>query len=162
MQSKTLKTPSTLQACSFFSNPFWNSASWPLLFLPSYGPTSFSKPLTLRKIQCIALEPKIWKRWFTWAFQKNFFFCYAVFTWIWTYKTHGLTDHQLIVGSFLQQLLPLEGLNKSRGEPHSSCRGDPHSSCSGHYTLWDQFLWFEPTWKNPELNFLAEKWMIGW
>ena len=32
---------------------------------------------------------------------KHFFSCYAFFTWIWTNKTHGLTDYQLTVGSFL-------------------------------------------------------------
>ena len=43
---------------------FWISASWPPLFLPSYGSTSLSKHLTLWKFWCIASEPKIlWKRW---------------------------------------------------------------------------------------------------
>ena len=29
------------------------------------------------------------------------FSCYAIFTWIWAYKTHDLTNYQLTVGSFL-------------------------------------------------------------
>ena len=29
------------------------------------------------------------------------FSCYAIFKWIWTYKTHDLTDYQLNIGSFL-------------------------------------------------------------
>ena len=42
------------------------------------------------------------------------FHCYAIFTRIWTYKTHGLTDHQLILGSFLPAW---EGLNNPEVTP---------------------------------------------
>ena len=57
------------------------------------------------KFQSIAFEQEIlWKRWFALAFRKHFFFCYAIFTWVWTCKTHDLTDYQLTVGSFLPSI----------------------------------------------------------
>ena len=81
-----------------------NSASQPLLFLPSSWSwqcsTCLSQHLTHWKFQSIAWEPEIlWKTWF--AFRKHFFSCYAIFTWIWTYKIHDLTDYHFNVGSFL-------------------------------------------------------------
>ena len=104
-RSETTKTPSTMQACSFFSNPFLEFCFSTPLFLPPYCCTSSCKYLTLWKFQSIALEPEIlWKRWFARAFRKHFFFCYAIFTWIWTCKTHDLTDYQLAVGGFLQAI----------------------------------------------------------
>ena len=82
VQSETYKTPSMLQACSFFSNPllelcFLTIDLTPLFLPPCHGcSTSSSKHLTLWKFQCIALEPEIlWKRWFTWAL-----FVHACFT----------------------------------------------------------------------------------
>ena len=49
------------------------------------------------------VEPEILRKsWFAWAFRERFFSCYAIFTWIWTYKTHDLTEYQLNIGSFLQ------------------------------------------------------------
>ena len=73
-------------------------------FLSSFCSTNLSMHLTLWKFQCIALELKLlWKRWFTRAFHnlKHFGSFYTIFTWIWTYKNHDLTDHQLAIGSFL-------------------------------------------------------------
>ena len=100
--SETRKTSSTLQACSFFQILSWNSASQPPLFLPSSCSTCLSKHLTHWKFQRIALELGIlWKRWFARAFRERFFSCFAIFTWIWTYKTHDLTQYQLTIGSFL-------------------------------------------------------------
>ena len=104
-ESETHKTPSTLQACSifwFFSNPFWEFC---------FSTPAFSSTILLHRfvqvfdtlkipVHCFGTEI-LWKRWFAWAFRKHFSFSYAIFTWIWTYKTHDLTDHQLIVGSFL-------------------------------------------------------------
>ena len=64
-----------------------------------------SKHLTHWKFQSIAFEPKIlWKNMIYQAFHEHFFYCYAIFTWIWTYKTHDLTDHQFTVGCFLQAI----------------------------------------------------------
>ena len=80
----------------------WNSAPQPPLFLPLSCSTYLIKHLTHWKFQSIAVEPEIlWKRWFAWAFCCCFFSCYAIFTWIWTYKTHDLTEYQLTIGSFL-------------------------------------------------------------
>ena len=79
-----------------------NSASWSQLFLPPYCCTSSCKYLTLWKFQSIALRysekgnlPDPFVR------RANFFFCYAILTSIWTYKTADLPDHQLMDGSFL-------------------------------------------------------------
>ena len=73
---------------------------------------SSCKYLTPWKFQFIALEPEIlWQRWFAPSFRKHFFFCYAIFTWIWTCKLHNLTDYQLAVGSFLQAIASM-GRNK--------------------------------------------------
>ena len=47
-----------LQACSFLSNPFLEFCFSTPLFLPSYCSTSSSRHLTLRKLQCVALEPR--------------------------------------------------------------------------------------------------------
>ena len=102
MDLKPQKLPARCRHAHSFRILSWNSASLPLLFLPSSCSTSLSKHLTHWKIQSIFLKPRIlWKRWFAWAFRKQFFFCYVIFTWIWTYKTNDLTDYQLIVGSFL-------------------------------------------------------------
>ena len=49
-------------------------------------------PRPLKKVICLSI------------FQKLFLLlisCYAIFTWIWTYKSHDLTDHQLIISSYL-------------------------------------------------------------
>ena len=92
---KPHKTLSALQACSFFLYPFWNSALDTRFFVHHIVPQ-------------VALEPEIlWKSWFAWAFSKHFFICYAIFTWIWTYKSHDLTGHQLIVGSFLPAIVSM-------------------------------------------------------
>ena len=85
-------------------NPFLDFFSRALLFLPNCRSICLSMHLTLCNFQCIALEPEIlWKleRWFASAFHKLLFPCCARFAWIWTYKAHDLTDHQLTVGSFL-------------------------------------------------------------
>ena len=74
--SETTKTPSTLQACSFFRILSWNIASQHQLFPPSSCSTCLSKHLThwLGKFQSLTLEPEIlWRRWFAWAFCKHFF-----------------------------------------------------------------------------------------
>ena len=74
LQSETTKTPSTLQGCSFFSNPFLEFCFSTPAFSPSHCSTSSPKHLTLWKFQCISLESDIhWKRWFVWAFRKHFF-----------------------------------------------------------------------------------------
>ena len=53
-----------------------------------------------------SLEPEIlWNRLFkfvlAWALPKLFFSCYAIFTWIITYKMHDLADHQPTLASLL-------------------------------------------------------------
>ena len=106
LKSKTTKTPSMLQACSFFRLLSWNSAFQPPCLLPSSCSKCLSKHWhtenSRESLQRIVLEPEIlWKRWFAWAFHKGFFSCNPNVTWIWTYKTHDLTDNQLTVGSFL-------------------------------------------------------------
>ena len=82
----------------------------------------------------------LWKRWIVWAFLECS--CYAIFTWIWTYKTHDLADYQLTIGSFLpattfmcsnwqipvwsqffQQRLPLRLALCSPGPPHLAFGG---------------------------------------
>ena len=85
VQSKTMKTPSTLQAYSFFLMLSWNLAPWPPRFLRSSCSTCLSQHLTHWKFQSIALEPEIlWKRWFArtfaWAIHVHFFSCYSIFT----------------------------------------------------------------------------------
>ena len=91
----------------------------PRFFLPSSCSTCLSKHLTRWKFQNIALEPEIlWKRLFAWAFREHFFSCYAYFTWIWTYKTHDLTDYQLTVGSFYWK--SCEVIYKSQSDLNSS------------------------------------------
>ena len=73
LESKTRKIPSTLQACSFFSNPFFEFCFLTPLFLPSYCSTRSSKHSTLQKFQRIALEPEILLQWwFAWTFRKHF------------------------------------------------------------------------------------------
>ena len=108
MGSETTKTPSavsTLQACSFFSNPFLEFCLLTPAFFPSTCSTCLSTRLTHWKFQSIAWEPKIlWKKWFAW--QPGHFArtltssCYAIFTWNWTYKTHDLTDYHMFVHAF--------------------------------------------------------------
>ena len=107
--SKTAKTPSTLQACSFFSNPFL-----PVEFcLSTLGP-AFSF-IMLFQIFIQAFDTlKITEHRFgtrdtlkqvdAWAFCKHFFSCYALFRWIWTNETYDLADYQLAVGSFLRAI----------------------------------------------------------
>ena len=99
---ETTKTPSTLQAGSFFRILSWNSASQHPLFLSSFCLTCLFKHLTPWKFQSLRTRAEIlWKSWFAWAIHKHFFSCYAIFTWIWTYKTHDPIDYQLTIGSFL-------------------------------------------------------------
>ena len=112
--SETTKTPSMLHACSFFSNPFLEfclSTRWPQLFLPPFCSTYLYKHLTLWKLQSIVLEPRIlWKRWFTWAFCKHNFSCYAIFTKLMTLQIINLPwSDQRISGwpqFFQKQLFP--------------------------------------------------------
>ena len=77
----------------------WTSASWHSLFF---------RRLILHfcpfiwHFLCIALELEIlWKRWFARSFRKLPPSCYSIFTWIWTCKTHNLSDHQPTLGRFL-------------------------------------------------------------
>ena len=71
----------------------WNSASWPPLFLPSYYSTYLSKHSTL-------WNPRYSEKG---DLPEQFAstFSLVIFTWIWAYKTHYLTDCQLIIGSSL-------------------------------------------------------------
>ena len=73
LHSKTTKTPFMQQACSFFSNPFLEFC----LLTPTFSST-------------------ILFHMFVQAFS-----CYAIFRWIWTFKTYNLTDYQFTIGSFL-------------------------------------------------------------
>ena len=104
VQSKTSKAPSTQQACSFFSNPFLefcfstSALSSIILF------HKFVQAFDTLKIQCSALlwNPRYFEKGdFFEHFASTFSFCYAIFTWMWTYQTHDLTDRPLIVGTFL-------------------------------------------------------------
>ena len=102
--SKPKKLPPRYRHAHSFWILSWNSASQPLLFLPPYCCTSSesSKHLTLWKFQSLILEPEIlWKRYSPDPFVRTFFFCYAIFILIWTYKTDDLTDYQLTICSFL-------------------------------------------------------------
>ena len=73
LKSETTKTPSTLQACSFLSNPFLEFClSTPAVssIIFKACSTCLSKHLTHLKFQSIALEPviiwkRVWKRNFT-------------------------------------------------------------------------------------------------
>ena len=96
------RTPSTLQACSFFSNPFLEFC----ILTPTFSSTillhkfmqvfdtlkipvhCFGTRDNLKKVICLIL-----------SYTRFLLLCH--FIWIWTYKTHELTDHQLIVHSFL-------------------------------------------------------------
>ena len=106
------RTPSTMQACLFFSNPFLefcfsstillhkfvqDSASIDFLKIPIY---CFGTLDTLKKVICMILC--------------NVFFCCAIFIWIWTYKTHDLTDHQLIIGRFV---LAIASMGRTKQTP---------------------------------------------
>ena len=107
LQSETTKTTSTLQACSFFSNPCLEFCLSTPLFLPPSCSTSLSKHLTLWKFQGISLEHEIlWKRCFAWAFRGHFFCCYARENlniqnswphWLWTYHWHFSTGNYVYV-----------------------------------------------------------------
>ena len=95
-----------MYACSFFSNPFLEFCFSSLAFSSTILLHKFIQVFNTSKIPVPCFGTKIlWKRWFARAFCKHFSFCYAIFVWIWTYKTHDLTDYQLTnvtIGSFLQ------------------------------------------------------------
>ena len=97
VESETIKTPFMLQECSFFSNLSLEFCFLTPAILPSY---CFMHSIPW-KFQSIALKPRYYEKWFGWAFHKLFFSCCVSFTWIWTFKTHDLTDHQPTVGNFL-------------------------------------------------------------
>ena len=98
-----------------------NSASGPFFLrhlVPHVCPCIWRLFLTLWKFRCIALEPEIpSKRWFAWAFCKLFFTCYAVFTSVWTYKTH---DPTVTISSFLLVLACIGWIDKFQGDSPSS------------------------------------------
>ena len=104
---QNLKTPSTLQAFSFFSNPCWEFC----FLVPRFLQLSCSCVCTCiwhfgKQFQCIALESKIlWRRQLHEPFSSSFSLVVPGFTWIWTCKTYDLTDHQQTVGIFYLQLL---------------------------------------------------------
>ena len=93
------------------------------LFLLSSCSTCPSIQLIFWHFQCISLEPKILLKRphpcarFAWIWtlkmaickssSQALFSCHLIFTWIWTYKTNDLTDHQLAFGVFLTVLLSL-------------------------------------------------------
>ena len=68
--------------------------------------------------------------WDTKVFRKHFFFCYAIFTWIWTFTTYDLTDYQLTVGSFLPAIT-----QRPSCEVIDKSQGDLNSSSSNFFTL---------------------------
>ena len=53
-------------------------------------------------------------------FARTFFSCYAIFTWIWTHKTHDLPDYQLTVGSFLPAITYMWSDRQIKGDLNSS------------------------------------------
>ena len=53
-------------------------------------------------------------------FASTFFSCYAIFTWIWTCKTHDLPNYQFTIGSFLQAITFMWSYDKSQGDLNSS------------------------------------------
>ena len=99
------------------------------LFLPSFCATC----LSIRHIEipehCIgnpSLSPEIlWKRWFAWAFRRDFFSCIAIiFTWIWTHSMSLMTSliFNLPLAVFYRQSLSCEVIDKSKGDLNSSNR----------------------------------------
>ena len=121
----------------------------------------------------MALEPEIlWKRWFAWVFCKHLFSYYTIFTWIWTYKTHDLTDHQLIVGSVL---LTIASMGRGRSFLLNSNQGVQTQDLVGHavgwtwqccgkwpgptYTVQNQI--FQCTWTSL-LHYLRACWEVLW
>ena len=94
LESETRKFPPGPSRCRHTHSFWilsWNSASWLPLIL-----------LTLWNFQCIALEPEmLWNRWFAWTFASIYSLLIPFFLWIWIYKTHDLTDYQVIMGRFL-------------------------------------------------------------
>ena len=95
------KVPTTSEACSFFSNPFsefcfLTPAFFFTILLHKFVQVfdtlkipvrCFGTRDTLKKVICLILSYTL-------------FLLLCHFIWIWTYKTHDLTDHQLIVRSF--------------------------------------------------------------
>ena len=107
VQYETTKTPSLLQACSFFSNPFlefclstptfskFSSITLFHIFVQAFDTLEIPKHRfgtqdTLKKVICLSILQAFFS-----------FSCNAIFRWIWTYETHDLNDCQLTVGSFV-------------------------------------------------------------
>ena len=84
----------------------WNSASWPSL-LPVLPLSCFTCLFTHHIQNSSAL---LWNQRYSEKddlpehFTSTFFSCYAIFTWIWTFKTQDLTDYQFTVVSFLWEI----------------------------------------------------------
>ena len=95
------RTPSTMQACSFFLNPFSEFCllTPAFFFSPSWHIVAQVRA-SIWHFQSVALEPEIlWKGNLPDPVVHTFLLlCH--FIQIWTYKTHDLTDHQLIIRSF--------------------------------------------------------------
>ena len=106
VQSETQEFPPRCRHAHSFRNLSWNSASRPPLFLPTILLQKFMQVFDTSKIpvHCLSWPGYSEKRWFAWPVRTHLFFCYAIFTWIWTYKTHDLPDYQLTIGSFLQAI----------------------------------------------------------
>ena len=97
--SEVRKLPSALQAYSFFSNLFLKFCTLSPAFSSIILFHMFVHAFDTLKIpvQKVMLLER------SWTF-RSFFFCHAIFTWIWIYKTHDLTDDKLTVGSFVQAI----------------------------------------------------------
>ena len=88
-ESKSMKTPSTLQACSFFSNPCLEFC---------FSAPSFSSVIlfdifvhfTLRDFQFMLWNPRYSQKVLCQCLLQALFSCYPNSTWFWTYKTHDL------------------------------------------------------------------------
>ena len=100
-KSETQQLPPQCRHAHSFRILSRNSASWPPLFFTillhkfvqvldtlKIPVRCFGTRDTLKKVTCLILSYTL-------------FLLLCHFIWIWTYKTHDLTDHQLIVRSFL-------------------------------------------------------------
>ena len=123
------QTPSTLQACSFFSNPFMEFC----FSTPSFSSFilfhKLSKDLTLWKFQYIVLEPEIlWKSCFAWAFSKHIFLFYAIFNF------HMYTCHWACVR---QSWLFLAKLSHTENREEASQKNEADETGQrGHRVTW--------------------------
>ena len=100
MESKTTKISPRCRHTHFFRILSWNSVSQPHLFLSSSCSTCLSTHLTVENSKASLWNPRNSENGDMpehFQVRQDVFSCYAIFTWIWTYKTHDLADCQLQV-----------------------------------------------------------------